>query len=57
VREAVDLATALDRLPTVLVVVGVEVADLGVGEGLSEAVSAAIDGAVDLVLESVEQPG
>jgi hydrogenase maturation protease len=57
VREAVDLATALDRLPPVLVVVGVEVADLEVGEGLSEDVTAAIDGAVRLVLESVEESG
>ena len=57
VREAVELATALDRLPPRLVVVGVEVADLGVGEGLSGAVAAAIDDAAELVLESVAESG
>jgi hydrogenase maturation protease len=57
VREAVELATALDRLPPLLVVVGVEVEDLGVGEGLSDAVTAAIDEVVDLVLESVAESG
>ena len=55
VREAVELATVLDRLPPVLVVVGVEVSDLGVGEGLSVAVAEAIDDAADLVLESVAE--
>jgi len=57
VREAIDLAAALDRLPPVLVVVGVEVTDLGVGAGLSGAVAAAVDGALDLVLESVGESG
>ncbi len=57
VREAIDLATALDRLPPVLVVVGVEVVDLGVGPGLSDPVAAAVDAAVELVLESVRSAG
>jgi hydrogenase maturation protease len=55
VREAIDLATALDRLPPRLVVVGVEVEDLGVGEGLSAPVAAAVARAAALVEESVER--
>jgi hydrogenase maturation protease len=53
VRDAIDLAAALDRLPPLLVVVGVEVEDLGVGEGLSEPVAAAVARAAALVEESV----
>jgi len=53
VREAIDLATALDRLPATLVVVGVEVAELGLGPGLSPAVADAVDEAVALVVTSL----
>ena len=53
VREALDLATALDRLPATLVVVGVEVAELGLGPGLSTAVADAVDHAVGLVVKSL----
>jgi len=53
VREAIDLATALGRLPATLVVVGVEVADLGLGPGLSTAVADAVDHAVGLVVRSL----
>ena len=53
VREALDLATALDRLPATLVVVGVEVADLGLGPGMSTAVAGAVDDAVELVVRSL----
>jgi hydrogenase maturation protease len=53
VRDAIDLAAALDRLPSLLVVVGVEVEDLGVGSGLSVPVAAAVPRAAALVEESV----
>ncbi len=53
VAEAIALAEALDRLPTRLVVVGVEPADLDVGEGLSPAVSAALGPLVDMVVAEV----
>ena len=55
VREAIDLATVLDRLPPELVVVGVEVADLAVGSGLSAPVAAAVARAAALVQEAVER--
>jgi len=53
VRDAVELATTLDRLPASLVVVGVEVTDLGAGPGLSRAVADAVDEAARLVIGSV----
>jgi hydrogenase maturation protease len=55
VREAVELATVLDRLPPVLVVVGVEVSDLSVGSGMSAAVASAVDAAATLVLDTVRE--
>jgi hydrogenase maturation protease len=39
--EAIELARVLDRLPARLVLHAVEVADVGLGEGLSPAVAAA----------------
>jgi hydrogenase maturation protease len=54
VRDAIDLATALGREPPRLVVVGVEVADLGAGLGLTDSVAAAVDDAVALVLGPLE---
>jgi hydrogenase maturation protease len=51
VLDAVELARALDRLPGRLVVVGIEVVELGVGPGLSEPVAAAVGAAAALVGE------
>lgn len=48
--EAVELARALDRLPARLVLVGVEVAGVETGAGLSPPVAAAVDAAVGVVL-------
>lgn len=52
--EALELARALDRLPEHVVVVGIEIDDVGHGEGLSPAVAAAVTRAADLVLALVE---
>lgn len=52
VAEAVELARALDRLPTRLVVVGVELADVTTGADLTEAVSRAVDQAAAEVLRA-----
>lgn len=53
VAETVELARALDRLPARLVVVGVEVADVTTGAGLTEAVVRAVDRAAWEVLRVV----
>lgn len=45
-----ELACALDRAPGSLIVVTVDVADTGHGEGLSPVVAAALPEAVDVVL-------
>ena len=47
--EAIALGRALDRLPTRMVVVGVEARDTDLGHGLSPAVAAAVDDAVDAI--------
>lgn len=49
-RSTFELAQALDRAPDQVVVVTVDVADTGHGEGLSPAVSAALPEALDVVL-------
>ncbi|MFE0462453.1 hydrogenase maturation protease [Kitasatospora sp. NPDC058965] len=51
--EAVALARILDRLPEELLVVAVEGADFGIGQGLSPAVAAAVPRAADLVREAL----
>ena len=50
---AVELGRALRRLPTEVVVVGVEAARVDVGAGLSPRVAAAVENAAALVLEEV----
>jgi hypothetical protein len=50
VAEAVELDRALNRLEGRLVLVVVEVSDVGTGEGLSAPVAAAVDAAVGVVL-------
>jgi hydrogenase maturation protease len=56
VPEAVELARALDRLPARLVLVGVELADVTVGAGLTEAVARAVDRAAAEVLRAAGTP-
>ncbi len=55
IAEAVRLGGVLQRMPARLVVVGVVVADLGDGPGLSDAVGDAVGGAADLVERTVRQ--
>ena len=50
VAEAVRLASALDRLPRTLVLLGVEAADVGIGPGLSPPVAAAVPALVHAVM-------
>ena len=50
----VELARALDRLPSQLYIVGIEGADFGYGTLLSPAVAAAIPGALRAVRELIE---
>jgi hydrogenase maturation protease len=50
---AIELARVLGRLPRRLVVLGIEGADFGMGEGLTPAV----DGAVDRVVAALRDPG
>lgn len=56
-RQAYELARALDRAPESVAVVSVEVADTGHGEGLSAAVRAALPQAVRAVLDILGHPG
>jgi hydrogenase maturation protease len=56
VPEAVELARALDRLPARLVLVGVELADVTAGAGLTEAVARAVDRAAAEVLRAAGTP-
>lgn len=51
--EAVALAEALDALPDQLVILGVEPADLSMGEGLSPPVEAALPTLVDRIQTEV----
>ena len=54
---AVELARALHRLPTHLVVLGVEAASFGHGEPLSAPVAAAVPAVVEQVLREVREVG
>ena len=54
IAEAVGLAAALERLPDLLVVHGIELVAVDDGAELSAPVAAAIDGLVDRVLVDVE---
>ncbi len=49
IPEAVRLGQALDRVPSRLVVLAVEAADIGFGVGLSDAVAAAVPSVVEAV--------
>ncbi|KUI30358.1 peptidase M52 [Mycobacterium sp. IS-1742] len=51
----VELGRALNRMPHDLLVLAVEVADVGFGVGLSTAVQAAVPDAVDAVLTAIRQ--
>ncbi|GAA0717213.1 hydrogenase maturation protease [Dactylosporangium roseum] len=51
--EAVALARELGRLPGRMVVLGVEVADVGYGLGLTPAVATAVERVVEQVVETV----
>ncbi|HZQ16566.1 MAG TPA: hydrogenase maturation protease [Gaiellaceae bacterium] len=53
VPEAVELGRALGRLPSAVVVIGVEGGSWDAGEALSPPVAAAVGAAVDAVLEEV----
>ena len=53
IAHAVALGRALDRLPTRLIVIAIEVDDTSSGQGLSAAVAAAVDGAVDTIVQMV----
>lgn len=52
-ESAVALGRALDRIPAVLVVYGIEPADLSDGHGLSKAVELALPGLIHQVAEEV----
>ncbi len=52
--EAIALGRALHRLPRTLVIVGVEVADISPGQGLSPKVAAAVDDAVAMIVEVIQ---
>ena len=53
--EAVELARALDRLPSRVVVYGIEGTSFAAGEGLSVAVEAAVGQVVEAVRKEVEE--
>ena len=54
-RNAVELARAMHRLPDRLVVIGVEGGDFGLGSGLSTPVEEAVERAVDAVLREIDR--
>ena len=54
VRQTYGLAAVLDRAPAALLVVTVDVAEVGYGEGLSPAVAAALPVAVCAVLSAID---
>ena len=54
VPDALELARALDRLPAVCVVIGIEAARFEAGDELSPAVEAAVDAAATAVRREVD---
>ena len=52
-NEAVELARAMDQLPSRFIVIGVEGADFTPGSGLSPAVAGAIEKTVEAVLQEL----
>lgn len=54
--QTIRLGAVLDRLPHRMIVLAVEVADLGGGRGLSPAVGRAVDTAVSAVLSVISEP-
>jgi hydrogenase maturation protease len=53
--DALELARALDRVPPRVLVVGIEAADVAMGDGLSAAVAAALPRAADLVIHLLDE--
>lgn len=53
IADALDLARALDRAPTRVVVLGLEGTAFGMGEDMTPAVAAAIDGLVAAVVREL----
>ncbi|MBM4125662.1 MAG: hydrogenase maturation protease [Nitrospira sp.] len=56
VADVLELGRVLGRLPSSLIVYGIEVADLRSGEALSPAVAAAVEGVAAQVLRDLEEP-
>ena len=56
IADAVELAKALDQLPTRLVIIGVETEDVTNGTGLSNAVAAAVDPVVKKIADITASP-
>lgn len=57
IGDAVELGRALGRLPSRVVVFGIEGADFALGSGLSDRVAAAVEQVVDAVLAELESAG
>jgi hydrogenase maturation protease len=55
IKEAIELARRLGRLPDRLIVLGVEGAQFGLGEGLSEPVKQAMDGIEHAILTELRR--
>ncbi len=55
VQDAIEFGRALDRMPTRLVILGVEVADMSSGTGLTQAVRSAVAPVVELIAEQITQ--
>lgn len=53
VADAIELARALGRLPSKLIVYGIEGEDFSAGEGMSDAVAAAVDEAAIRIAEEI----
>jgi len=55
VGDTIELGRALGRLPSYVVVYGIEASDFTSGEQLTPAVAAALDGVVDTLLAEIEE--